>query len=268
MMIDYDCLRVFMNEFIPSTERQTHILSLLTQQGSISVAEIVEQFSISEATARRDLETLAGEGKLQRVHGGAIALRQAPPEPPMLQRESWQGDEKQRIGRAAADLVGDGETIFLGSGTTVLEVARNLKTRKGLTVITNSLPVMNIFSNLPDITVIALGGILRMTELSFIGHITEESMRDLRVDKVIIGIHAISLEHGLSNDYLPETMTDRAILQMGQKVIIVADHTKFGLVSIAHVAPVEKVHTILTDKQVSKEFVESLKARDVEVILV
>lgn len=257
-----------MNEFIPSTERQTQILTLLAQQGSISVAEIVEQFSISEATARRDLETLAGEGKLQRVHGGAVSLRQAPPEPPMLQRESWQSDEKQRIGQAAANLIADGETIFLGSGTTVLEVARHLKTRKGLTVITNSLPVMNLFSNLPDITIIALGGILRMSELSFIGHITEESMRDLRVDKVIIGIHAISLEHGLTNDYLPETMTDRAILQMGQKVFVVADHSKFDTVSIVHVAPVEKVHTIITDTHVSKEFIESLRARNVQVLLV
>lgn len=257
-----------MNDFVPTPERQAQILEMLSQQGSLSVADIVEQFSISEATARRDLETLAGEGKLQRVRGGAISLRKAPPEPPILQRETWQSEEKQRIGRAAAELVGDGETIFLGSGTTVLEVARNLKTRKGLTVITNSLPVMNAFSGLPEITVIALGGILRNSELSFIGHITEESLRDLRADKVIIGIHAISLEDGLTNDYLPETMTDRAILQMGQKVFVVADHTKFGSISIVHVAPVEKVHTIVTDSQVPDEFVESLRARNVEVVLV
>lgn len=257
-----------MNDFVPTPERQAQILEMLSQQGSLSVADIVEQFSISEATARRDLETLAGEGKLQRVRGGAISLRKAPPEPPILQRETWQSEEKQRIGRAAAELVGDGETIFLGSGTTVLEVARNLKTRKGLTVITNSLPVMNAFSGLPEITVIALGGILRNSELSFIGHITEESLRDLRADKVIIGIHAISLEDGLTNDYLPETMTDRAILQMGQKVFVVADHTKFGSISTVHVAPVEKVHTIVTDSQVPDEFVESLRARNVEVVLV
>ncbi|HWQ04062.1 MAG TPA: DeoR/GlpR family DNA-binding transcription regulator [Longilinea sp.] len=257
-----------MNEFIPSFERQTQILDLLARQGSLSVSDIVDQFSISEATARRDLETLAGEGKLQRVHGGAVSLRKAPPEPPILQRENWQDDEKKRIGRAAADLIGDGETVFLGSGTTVLEVARNLKKRKDLTVITNSLPVMTTLSSLPEITVIALGGLLRKSELSFIGHITEQSILDLRADKVIIGIHAISLEHGLTNDYLPETMTDRAILQMGQKVLIVADHTKFGSVSTVHVAAVEKIHTIITDTHVPMEFVESLRAKNVEVIVV
>lgn len=257
-----------MNEFIPSLERQAQILDLLSHQGSVSVAEIVEQFSISEATARRDLETLADNGKLQRVHGGAIALRNAPPEPPILQRENRESSEKQRIGRAAADLINDGETIFLGSGTTVLEVARNLTGRKGLTVITNSLPVMNTFSGLRDITVISLGGILRTSELSFIGHITEESIRDLRADKVIIGIHAISLEHGLTNDFLPETMTDRAILQMGQKVFVVADHTKFDTVSIVHVAPVDKVHTIITDHHVPLDMITALREKNVEVIQV
>lgn len=257
-----------MNEFIPSLERQAQILDLLSRQGSVSVAEIVEQFSISEATARRDLETLADNGKLQRVHGGAIALRNAPPEPPILQRENRESSEKQRIGRAAAELINDGETIFLGSGTTVLEVARNLTGRKGLTVITNSLPVMNTLSGLRDITVISLGGILRSSELSFIGHITEESIRDLRADKVIIGIHAISLEHGLTNDFLPETMTDRAIIQMGQKVFVVADHTKFDTVSIVHVAPVDKVHTIITDHHVPSDMIAALREKNVEVIQV
>ena len=132
-----------MSDFTPTPERQKQILSLLTKQGRLSVTEIVEQFSISEATARRDLESLASQGKVQRVHGGVIAVEQAPPELPILERENEQADEKTRIGRAAANLIADNETVFLGSGTTVLEVARNLRDRKNLTVITNSLPVLN-----------------------------------------------------------------------------------------------------------------------------
>lgn len=119
-----------MSDFIPTPERQKQILSLLTQQGRLSVTEIVRQFSISEATARRDLESLASQGKAQRVHGGVIAVEQAPPELPILEREGEQSEEKTRIGRAAASLVADKETVFLGSGTTVLEVARNLRDRK------------------------------------------------------------------------------------------------------------------------------------------
>src|SRR5512142_1258599 len=150
-----------MTDFVPTPERQKQILSLLEQQGRLSVAEIVQQFSISEATARRDLETLASQGKAQRVHGGVISVEQAPPELPILDREREQTDEKSRIGRAAASLVTDKETVFLGSGTTVLEVARNLRDRKHLTVITNSLPVLNMLAGLKEITVISLGGMLR-----------------------------------------------------------------------------------------------------------
>jgi DeoR family transcriptional regulator of aga operon len=143
-----------MSDFILTPERQKQILSLLTRQGRVSVTEIVEQFSISEATARRDLESLASSGKAQRVHGGAIAIEQAPPELPILEREGEQPKEKTRIGRAVAGLVADKETVFLGSGTTVLEVARNLRDRKNLTMITNSLPVLNMLAAIREITVI------------------------------------------------------------------------------------------------------------------
>ena len=140
----------------------------------------MEQFSISEATARRDLETLASQGKVQRVHGGVIAVEQAPPELPILERKNEQVEEKERIGRAAASLVVEKETIFLGSGTTVLEVARNLRHHKHLTVVTNCLPVLNMLAGLKEITVISLGGMLRESELSFIGHITEQALADVR----------------------------------------------------------------------------------------
>lgn len=264
--MNYDVSSVFMSEFTPSSERQTQILDLLTRAGSLSVAEIVEQFSISEATARRDLDALASDGKLQRVHGGAVSLRKAPPEPPILQREAEQREEKQRVGRAAAGLIGDGETVFLGSGTTVLEVASNLKNRPSLTVITNSLPVLNTLCGLPGITLIALGGLLRESELSFIGHITEQALAELRADRVIIGIHAISLENGLTNDYLPETMTDRAILGAGREVIVVADHTKLNTVAASFLAPLNSVNRLVTGSEAPPYFLAALQEQGIEVI--
>lgn len=254
-----------MSEFISSEERQNNIISLLAHQGRLSVAEIVEQFRVSEATARRDLETLAGQGKIQRVHGGALPIKQAPPELPILQREQEQFYEKQHIGQAAAALVRDGETVFLGSGTTVLEVARGLRARQSLTVITNSLPVMNTLANLPGITLVSLGGMLRPSELSFIGHITEQALAEVRADKVIIGVHAISLENGLTNDYLPETMTDRAILRAGREVVVVADHTKIDTVSTAFLAPLTSIHTFVTDRATSQDFLGSLEQLGVTV---
>lgn len=256
-----------MSEFTPTPERQRQILSLLGKQGRLSVAEIVEQFSISEATARRDLETLASQGKAQRVHGGVIAAEQAPPELPILQREGEQADEKASIGRAAAELIADGETVFLGSGTTVLEAAKHLRDRKNLTVITNSLPVLNALAGIKDITVVSLGGQLRDSELSFIGHITEQALAEVRVDKVVIGTRGISLEHGLTNDYLQETLTDRAILKIGREVIVLADHTKVNRVSTVLLAPLNAMQTFVTDLSAEKKFIQALKKNGINVIV-
>src|SRR5512138_44052 len=247
-----------MSDFIPTPERQKQILSLLTRQGRLSVAEIVEQFSISEATARRDLESLAARGKAQRVHGGVISVEQAPPELPILEREQEQADEKARIGRAAAGLVADKETVFLGSGTTVLEVARNLRDRKQLTVITNSLAVLNALAGVKEIAVISLGGMLRDSELSFIGHITEQALAEVRVDKVIVGTRGLSLEHGLTNDYLQETLTDRAILKIGREVMIVADYSKVNRVATALLAPLDAMDILVTDSKADKKFLQEI----------
>lgn len=149
----------------------------------------------------------------------------------------------------------------------MLEVARSLRSRQNLTVITNSLPVMNALANLPGITLVALGGMLRPSELSFIGHITEQALAEVRADKVIIGVHAISLEDGLTNDYLPETMTDRAILRAGREVIVAADHTKINAVAAAFLAPLTSIHTLVTDQQAPPDFVAALRQRDIAVYL-
>jgi DeoR/GlpR family transcriptional regulator of sugar metabolism len=256
-----------MSEFTPTPERQKQILSLLSRQGRLSVAEIVTQFSISEATARRDLEALASQGKAQRVHGGVIAVEQAPPEWPILQREGEQADEKSLIGKAAAALIADGETIFLGSGTTVLEAAKNLRERKNLTVITNSLSVLNALAGIKEITVVSLGGQLRESELSFIGHITEQALAEVRVDRVIMGARGLSLEHGLTNDYLQETLTDRAILKIGHEVILVADHSKVNRVSTALLAPLSSINTFVTNSKADKKFIQALKKQNIKVVI-
>ena len=253
--------------FISGTDRQLQILQLLDRQQRISVAELCATFEISEATARRDLENLASQGKLQRVHGGAIVLNQAPPEQPILQRQNEQADEKMRIGQAAAALVQPGETVFLGSGTTVLEAARALRSRRDLTVLTNSLPVVNALAGAEGITVICLGGMLRESELSFIGHITEQALAEVRADKVLLGTRAISLEYGLTHEYLPETMTDRAILKAGQEIIVLADHTKFGRAATVRLAPLESIRTIVTDRQLPREVLEAIQECGLHVVL-
>ena len=248
-------------------ERQEQLQKFVEENGRITVEQICAQFSVSPATARRDLEALAEQGTVERFHGGAKAAPQAPPEGPIIQRNAEQADEKQSIGRAAANLINDGETVFLGSGTTVLQVARNLRNHQNLTVITNSLLVLNALVDLPEITLVGLGGMLRPSEMSMIGHITEQALKEVHAHKTVMGIHALDIERGLTNDYMPETLTDRAILDRGGEVIIVADHTKCERVSTVSLAPITVIDKLVTDSNTPPEFVESIRAKDVEVIV-
>ena len=248
-------------------ERQARIRQFIYETGQATVAELCAQFEASEATIRRDLGELAAEGVLHRVRGGAARPSSAAPEPPVLQRMHEQAEAKALIGKTTAELIADGETVFLGSGSTTLSFAHHLRHRRGLTVISNSLPIINLLADVPDITLVVLGGLLRHSEQSMIGHLTEQTIAELRADKVIMGIRAVDLKQGLTNDYLPETMTDRAIVRFSTHVILVADHTKFGQVAPAFVAPLSAVHTVVTDSGIAPEVVRGLKDAGIRVIV-
>lgn len=252
---------------LTNIERQEQLLRLVEERRRVRVSDIVEQFAVSLATARRDLDSLADQGKVQRFHGGAIAAHQAPPEPPALKRASEQKEAKQHIAESVVQIIQEGDSIYLGSGTTAFEIARRLRAYHNLTVVTNSLLVINTLADAPGITLVGLGGLFRPSELSFIGHLTEKSLAEVRTNKVILGIRAIDVEQGLTNEDLEETMTDRAILKVGREVIVVADHTKLGRVSAAFVAPITAIHTLVTDVGASHDDVQALTAKGLNVIL-
>ncbi len=240
---------------------------MIRENERATVAELSELFGVSQSTIRRDLQELAEQGVIQRAHGGAILAERAAPEPPIIHRMAEQVEEKRRIGEAAARLVEDGDTIFIGSGTTTLEMARRLSGKKNLTVITNALNVANCLADHPEITVVITGGLLRHSELSMIGHLTEQALTNVRADKVFIGMRAVSLQDGLTSEYLPEITTDQAIIEFASEVILLVDHTKFGKVSTALVAPVTSVDKIVTDSAAPPEMVEELRALGIEVII-
>jgi DeoR family transcriptional regulator of aga operon len=254
------------HENLMKLERQGLIRKLVEEEGRASVPELSGQFDVSETTIRRDLEELEGMGWVRRTYGGAVRAERARKEPPMVQRISEQILEKQNIGRAAAALIEAGQTIFFGSGTTVLEVVKQLPRDIQLTAITNSLPVANHLADFPHIDLIVIGGMLRKNELSMVGHIAEQAVREFRSDMAILGMHAIDSHHGFTNDFLPETMTDRAILTIAPRVVIVADHTKFGKVSSVLVAPVTAAHTLITDQKAPRDCVQELIEHGIEVV--
>jgi DeoR/GlpR family transcriptional regulator of sugar metabolism len=240
---------------------------LLEEQQQVSIREISDRFSVSVATARRDLDALASYGRIERLHGGARLIGQAPPEQPSMQRLSEQLAEKQAIAAAAAALIGDNETIFLGSGTTVLEVARRLPRRTNLTVVTNSLLVANALADRREITLLVVGGLFRQSEGSFYGHLTELMLNEINATKVISGIRAISLENGLTNDFVPEISTDRKILKIAKDVILVADHTKFNRVATALVCACTEIRRIITDEGTPPEVAQGFADAGIEVIV-
>jgi DeoR/GlpR family transcriptional regulator of sugar metabolism len=248
-------------------ERQQLILETVQDNRQVTVSELSERFDVSEVTIRRDLRELAAQGVLRRAHGGAVAAPSAPPEPPVVQRMVQTEESKERIGRAAAALVSDGESVFIGSGSTTAHVARHLVDCKNLTVVTNAINVATELAAAEDVTVVVTGGMMRAWELSLIGHITEQALREVRVDKVIMGMQAISLEAGMTNDYLPEVMTDRTIIEMASELIVVADHTKFGKVASAYIASVERITTLVTDAKTDPDALARLDEMGIRIIV-
>ena len=249
------------------SERHQKILNLLADNRNVRVPELSKDLGVSDATIRRDLDRLESSGKIQRTHGGAVLIeKQYSERVPRLNGAENQ-EIKERIGRTAASLIRDGEAVFIGAGTTTMEVACNLVGRKNLTVISNALPVINLLAFEDGISLVATGGLLRSAELSFLGHITEQVMREVRPQKVIMGIRALSIEDGLTSEYLPEVSTDRAILESGHEIILVADHTKIGQVAAGYVAPITVIDRLITDDQAPPEAVQKLREKGIEVIL-
>ncbi len=249
-------------------QRQQQILEHFKASKQARVAELSGELRVSEATIRRDLQELSLKGSLQRTHGGALVSERVEPEPPLQQRAREHAEEKKRIGQAAADLVSDNETIFIGSGTTTSEVAKALVGKRRITVITNALNIANLVANDPNIELVVLGGFLRRTEMSLVGHLTVENLKEVHSDKVIVGMHAIDCRHGLTSDYLPEILTDRQIIHSTSCVIVVADHSKLGKVSAALVAPLRAVQQVITDTGAPDVDVQALRDEGIRVTLV
>lgn len=236
-------------------------------EGNASVADLAERFGVSEMTIRRDLEQLVARGQVVRVHGGAVAPDRGRmvSEPPILDRMAEQSTAKRRIGLAVAGMIEQGETIFIGSGTTTLALARALKERQGITIVTNALTVANSLSASPGINMLVIGGFLRRSELSLIGHVAVKALEDLHVDKVVMGMRGIDPQYGLTSDHHQELMTDRAIMAISDCVMVLADHTKFGHIASSRTAPVTAADLIVTDERAPHDLVEQIQELGVQV---
>jgi DeoR/GlpR family transcriptional regulator of sugar metabolism len=249
-------------------ERQREILRLIRDRGKAEVEELSERLRVSYMTIRRDLGELNDRGLLERVHGGALlqATGGADQEPPVVERTKASTEGKRRIGLRVASLVQDGEKIFLGSGSTTAFVAEALLQRRRLTVVTNALNIALSLMAAPEIEVTVTGGFLRRSEMSLIGHFAEHTLKNLQVDKVIIGMRGIDPVKGLTSDNMEELITDQAILNISKNIIVAADHRKFGHVAAIRTAPVTAATSIVTDEGGPRDILEALRKMGVRIV--
>jgi DeoR family transcriptional regulator of aga operon len=249
-----------------TAERRLAIKQLLREQGTVRVADLSARFGVSPSTIRRDLQILAQQDLIERGYGGATQRSEKADQETALAGDPL-ADEKTRIGQAAANLLLAGETVFLGAGSTTLAVARALAGRSDLKVITNSLSVATYLTAHSDVELILVGGRIQRPGLAMIGHLAEQALAGLHANKVILGVQGISALDGLTSEDLSQVRLAQMLLETVSEAIIVADHTKFGRICTARIAPVDRADVIVTGHQAPNAALWELAELDVKVVL-
>ena len=250
-----------------AAERRRKIKHLVREQSNIRVQDLASRFNTSGSTIRRDLEYLEEQGVLKRIYGGAIVSEQAEHSaPPSIQADL--SDKKRRIGTAAAKLIDDGETVFLGPGSTVLAVAHHLGQRQKGTVVTNALDTAAYLANHSTLSVILTGGQIERPERAMSGHIAELTLHELRADKAIIGVRGIHLPDGITGDSLQGVRLMRTLMDLVPQVVVVADAAKWGSIGPAYLAPLDAIDTIVTDMDAPPAMVWDVLELGIQVIQV
>lgn len=247
-------------------ERRKRILQLVEENGSAAVAELSSLMDVSTMTIRRDIAYLASQGLVVKTHGGAVSPWESTAfEPRYEVKAGVNVGEKQRIGVAAAEMVRDGETVLLDSGSTTYQIARSLRGKRGLTVVTNDLVIASDLSKSASISVLLVGGSVRPGIFSTVGPYAEEMLRQLSVDKAFLAADAVNLEKGILNSNPEEVPVKRLMVRAGRETILVADHSKFDKLGLSFVCDIEDVDMIITDSGVQPEIAAELRERGLVV---
>jgi len=250
-------------------ERQEQIVEQINSVKRTTVAELSHRFQVSEATIRRDLAVLAQRGLVRRMHGGVLRAEGffASTEIPVLQRQGLHSEAKERIGAAAAKLIRDGETLFITGGSTTLMMARHLAGHRNLTIITDSILVVQELFHQKYHRCMILGGMIDYEEMAVRGPIARHMMGQFHVDKVILGARAISIERGISLETPEETELFRIAMNSGRETLLITDSTKFDQSAFMYLAPINAVHTLVTDTGLDQSLAQQIRELNIELIL-
>ncbi|OMF35888.1 DeoR family transcriptional regulator [Paenibacillus sp. FSL H8-0548] len=245
--------------------RREAVLQLLKQQGRVTIPEMVERFGCSEATARRDLEQMESDYPVIRTIGGALydGMNSAR-ELPFAEKEGLSILEKERIAELAASLIIEGDVIGLSGGTTNFLIAKLLKTRKGITVVTNA---VNIAMELggSEIQVVVTGGIMRHNSFELCGPLSEGTVAHLHIGKMFIGVDGISATGGITTYSEQEAQIAKALIKSSQAAYAVFDHTKTGKTSLFSIAALTELSGVITDVPLTEELSYEMKQHGISV---
>jgi DeoR/GlpR family transcriptional regulator of sugar metabolism len=245
-----------------AAQRRQLILRAVRDGSGAGVVELANRFDVSEMTVRRDLAHLARQGKLTRVHGGALCERE---EPPFAEIAVERLEAKERIGRAAAELVVDGQTIMIDIGTTTLQLARALRGRR-VTVITSSLAVMDELCPEESIELVMLGGVVRRNYRSLVGVLAEESLGQLAADVAFLGASGIREDLAVMDSTMVEVPIKRGMIAASERTVLLADAEKFSMGGIVRICSAEELDAVVTDASSDDASVAALADTGVDVV--
>lgn len=250
-------------------QRQAIILEHARREGAVRVSDLVDTLEVSDMTVRRDLDVLASQGLVEKVYGGATAVISRSTDEPGFERKSVQQRvQKEAIASAAAGLVQPGSAVGLSAGTTTWTLAHALEGVPGLTLVTNSVQVADVLraTNQPDRTVVLTGGV-RTPSDALVGPVAVHSLRTLHLDLVFLGVHGMAEGPGFTTPNLTESETNRAFVEAGQRVVVLADHTKWDSVGISTIAQLDEANVLVCDDGLPEQAYRTLGEHVGELIV-
>lgn len=248
-------------------ERQDKILAIIRANNSIRISDIIRDFRVSHETARRDLDSLQDQNLIKRVHGGAVLADDDVMQNILPEQQHSSMLERMAIGKAAASLIKDGDTVFLSVGLTVQQIARAIRKRKDITVLTNSVLVLNELIN-SDVQLYVLGGSVNNSENTIEGPLALQTLSNFYVDIAFIGAAGISTDRGVSDYSLEVAELNRNIIERSKRSVLVAHSKKFGKTCLSITCPLDKLDTIITDADLPGEIRTYIKDYGTELITV
>jgi DeoR/GlpR family transcriptional regulator of sugar metabolism len=250
-----------------AVERRNQIEQIVTQNKSVLVMELAKQFDVTAETIRGDLEKLEKQGVLVRTYGGATLVDNSESELAITERDTINYEGKQRIGKCAADLIKDGETIFLDASTSAWHLARYIKNKRGLTVITNADKIVSELSLCDHIHVICTGGQLTARNMSFVGRTAEKTIREnYYANKFFFSCKGITLARGLVDSSEAEAEIKKAMLDCSESAIFLCDKNKIGKLGVPQISGLDRIDCFITDVKLTEEWTDELAKKDVKLI--